>query len=220
MKRALLMDFGLSPYKGIWELQKRLVNDRLSGGNMEFILIGEHTPVYTLGRSGDIKNLKVSMEYLKSLGCDLFHVERGGDITWHGPGQIVCYPIFNLKNLNLDLHKLVYLLEEVMIRTLKKINIEGIRIRGMRGVWTEKGKIGSIGIAVKKGITYHGMSLNISPELRFFDFINPCGLKDVNICSIKSITGKGWDMEKAKEEFIKNLSELFNFTISNVNDPI
>ncbi len=215
--KTLIFDFGLDHYHRIWKLQKELVVKKIKASYPEIILIGEHHPVYTLGKKGNIQNIRVPLHFLKSMGCKIYRIERGGDITWHGPGQMVCYPIFNIKRLNLTLHDLVFLLEETAIKTLNEFDIKGVRINGMRGVWTEQGKIASIGLAIKQGISFHGLALNVRPDLSFFDLILPCGLKDVKVCSIASITGTETDMKKVKDIFIKKMAGTFNL---NVLEPV
>lgn len=173
-------------YQKAKDLQSHLVSARKDKIiDSDIILILEHPPVFTLGRRGGLENLRVSESFLKKSKIPVIHVERGGDITFHGPGQIVVYPIINLEKARLAVTDYVSKLEEVMIQTAKDFGIQSQRNVLNRGIWVGSKKLGSIGIAVRKGISFHGMALNVNLSLEPFNWINPCGLQDIKMTSIQ-----------------------------------
>ncbi len=200
------LDLPLSDYEDIWRLQKKILNAKLQGERRDFIITVEHFPVYTLGRGGREENIL----FRSNKEIRIYRVERGGDVTWHGPGQMVSYPILALKAYGIDLHRYVYLLEETIINTLKVFDITGKRNNLMPGVWVKDKKVASIGIAVKKWISYHGLSLNIDPDLSYFGFINPCGVKGCKMTSIKEILDEDISIDTVIAIFIKEFSLIFN----------
>ena len=210
------MDFGLADYRLIWEFQKDLVQKKIQNYYPDIILTGQHYPVFTIGKSGKVNNFRISRQHINSLGIPVYHVERGGDVTWHGPGQLICYPILDIEKLGCDLHRLVFFLEEITIKTLKYFDIQAFRIKGMRGVWTEEGKIASVGLSLKNGISFHGIALNVNPDLSFFEFIHPCGIKDIKICSIASIRRDDISILDVKAIFLENLLDLFYLRTSKI----
>ncbi|NIP31340.1 MAG: lipoyl(octanoyl) transferase LipB [Candidatus Dadabacteria bacterium] len=165
------------------ELQSRLINrDRIG-----FILFAEYGEnIFTQGKYGNSDNILIDTEKLEELGLKLYRTDRGGDVTYHGPGQIVCYPVLNLKKLNLTIKRYVFLLEEVIKSYLKEFGIDSKRINGNPGIWVERKKIASIGVNVKKFITKHGFSLNLNNETSFYNYINPCGFNKLEITSVKN----------------------------------
>lgn len=189
-----VIDFGLRDYGEVLELQTSLFeqliqNKKEKKEGQEFILIGEHPPVITLGRRAKEENLLFSEDYLKEKGVSLYHIGRGGDITYHCPGQLIVYPILDLEKHKLGVKDYVNLLEESVIRLLYKYGITGERIEGATGVWLGKGtpderKISAIGIKCTRFCTMHGLSLNVNADLSGFSFINPCGFKDKGVTGI------------------------------------
>ncbi len=198
-------------YRDILLFQERLVNLKIQGkSKSDFLIILEHTPVFTIGKNGDRKNLLVSHEVLAKNNISVFNIQRGGDITYHGPGQIVAYPIFNIKSPRIAIKEFVYLLEEVMIRSAKKLGIHLERNELNRGVWCDNKKIGSVGIAIKKGITYHGIALNINVDITPFSWINPCGLKNIEVSTLEMISKKHIEVDKVKKILMKEFIDIFN----------
>ena len=185
MNQLWVSNLGTMSYAEALELQRSIARDRISGAIPEdVLLLVEHPPVVTLGRSSKQKNLISSPDFLASKGVELFEVERGGDVTFHGPGQLVGYPIIDLKRHKQDLHWFLRQVEEGLIRTLSRYGISGERSTGYTGVWTEGRKIASIGVHARDWVTWHGFALNVVTDLSYFDFIVPCGIQDVEMTSI------------------------------------
>jgi lipoate-protein ligase B len=182
-----VVSLGLTPYEEALELQRALARERISGAIPEdMLLLVEHPPVVTMGRSAKASNLISSSDYLASKGVELFEVERGGDVTFHGPGQLVGYPIIDLKRHRQDLHWFLRQVEEALIRTLAAYSIPGERSPGYTGVWTNGRKIASIGVHTRDWVTWHGFALNVTTDLSYFDLIVPCGIDGVTMTSIES----------------------------------
>ena len=176
---------GMVPYGEALELQRELAKQRISGEiPQDLLLLLEHPPVVTMGRSAKSRNLVASKEFLESRGVELFDVERGGDVTFHGPGQLVGYPIIDLKRHKLDLHWYLRQVEEALIRTLAACSILAERNPGLTGVWTNGRKIASIGVHARDWVTWHGFALNVTTDLSYFDLIIPCGIDGVAMTSI------------------------------------
>lgn len=186
---------GLSPYVPLWDLQKHLWCLRLAGDIPDTLLLLEHHPVITLGRSADSGNIRSSAETLRAGGVEVVEVDRGGDVTYHGPGQITGYLIADLKELCLDVHLFVRSLEEVMIRTLTGYGICAERVPRLTGVWVGREKIGAIGVHMSRWISTHGFAFNVKTDLDSFDHIVPCGIKDRGVTSMTSRLGGGVDLE-------------------------
>src|SRR5216110_1054747 len=177
---------GRVEYGEALELQRNIARDRISGAiPQDVLLLLEHPPVVTLGRASKEKHLVASPEFLQSKGVELFEVERGGDVTFHGPGQLVGYPIIDLKRHKQDLHWYLRTLEQALISTLAKFGIEAERNTGFTGVWTRGRKIASIGVHARDWVTWHGFALNVSTELSYFDLMVPCGIPEVTMTSIE-----------------------------------
>lgn len=176
---------GRVPYAEALELQRSIARDRISGAiSQDVLLLMEHPPVVTLGRSSKEKNLTASPEFLQSRGVELFEVERGGDVTFHGPGQLVGYPIIDLKRHRQDLHWYLRSLEQALINSLADYGIPGERNTSYTGVWTQGKKIASIGVHARDWVTWHGFALNVTTELSYFNLIVPCGIDGVVMTSI------------------------------------
>ena len=172
-------------YREAWDLQHSLVAARKDGIiDRDIVLFLEHHPVFTLGRRGGLDGLMVSESFLEKEGIAVIHVERGGDITFHGPGQLVVYPIVDLRAARLGVADYVTALEEVMIRTATDFKVKAEQNPKNRGVWIGNNKLGSIGVAVRRGVTYHGLALNVNTSLTPFSWIHPCGLSDIGMTSL------------------------------------
>ena len=208
-----IYELGTVPYEKALEFQENLLAKRIAEEIQDSLILLEHPPTITTGRKGNTENLLVREEYLKKHGISLIHASRGGDITFHGPGQIVGYPILNLKNHEMDIRKHLRSIEEMIIRTLRDFDIEGRRIDGVTGVWVKRSKIASIGIAIRKWVTYHGFALNVSTNLHYFDLILSCGITDVRITSIGSWLGNKENvrMDDVTQSVIKNFMGVFGF---------
>src|SRR5919202_1157908 len=181
-----VLSLGLLPYSAALTLQRSVARGRISGEVTEdVLLLLEHPPVVTLGRSSKEKHLVASPEFLRAHGVELHEVERGGDVTFHGPGQLVGYPIIDLKRHRHDLHWYLRQVEEVLIRALGELGITAERKPGLTGVWTNGRKIASIGVHARDWVTWHGFALNVTTELSYFDLIVPCGIPDVRMTSIE-----------------------------------
>ncbi len=207
--KGYLLDLGLIDYKKAWDLQHLFWSKRVEGKLSDLLLILEHPHVLTLGRRGDRSSLRVSPEVLEEKGIPLFQVERGGEVTYHGPGQLVGYPILNLKDYGFRVTRYVEELEEIIIRTLKDFGIEGRRDTRNRGVWVQDKKIASVGIAIQRWVSFHGFALNYQTELKYFDLIYPCGLKGVRMTSMKEILKKEISRGLLVERISFHFKEIF-----------
>jgi len=198
-------------YTRAWDLQNKLVGARKDGViDKDIVLLLEHPSVFTIGRRGGLKNLTVSEDFLEKAGIPVIHVERGGDITFHGPGQIVMYPIIDLRAARLGVIDYVGLLEEVMIRTASDWGIEAGRNPLNRGVWVGNNKLGSIGIAIRRGISFHGMAFNVNLSLEPFGWINPCGLHNIGITSMERELSRKLSIEKVREATKRHVETTFS----------
>ena len=210
-----ILDLGLRDYREVLALQRRLVEARKDNIiHMDVVLSVEHPAVFTLGRRGGAGNLKVNQSFLAERNIDLVHVERGGDITYHGPGQVVLYPIVNLRSMGLGVLPFVEGLEEIMIRTAARWGIQGERNSVNRGAWVGGKKIGSIGIAVRRSVSFHGLALNVNTDLEPFSWINPCGLHDVAVTSMEQQLGKPLPMEEAKLAAYRCMEAVFGISLA------
>lgn len=194
-------------------------NEQLSTNN--YLLFCEHPHVFTLGKSGDEKNLLVKKEELLTIEATYYHINRGGDITYHGPGQIVMYPIIDMENFFTDIHKYMRLLEESVIQTLAEFSINAGRIKGLTGVWIEfedvkrSRKICALGVKTSRWVTLHGLAFNVNTDLNYFNYIVPCGIDDKAVTSLEKELGKQQDMEQVKSILKNKLSGLFEMEIIN-----
>jgi lipoate-protein ligase B len=207
----LLIELPVMEYTRAWDLQNNLVGARKDAViDKDIILLLEHPPVFTLGRRGGLKNLTVSEDFLEKAGVPVIHVERGGDITFHGPGQIVMYPIIDLRAAKLGVIDYVGLLEEVMIRTAADWGIEAGRNPLNRGVWVGNNKLGSIGIAIRRGISFHGMAFNVNLSLEPFGWINPCGLQNIGMTSMEKELSRKVSMDEVREAIKRHVEVIFS----------
>ncbi len=232
------MDLGLRDYKEMWDFQESLFQNILqikSANKKEnpqqdtpnYLLFVEHPHVYTLGKSGHIENLLISEEKLNAINATFYKINRGGDITYHGPGQIVGYPILDLENFFTDIHKYLRLLEEMIILTLAEYGVKGERSKGETGVWLDVGtpfarKICAMGVRASRWVTMHGFALNVNTNLGYFDNMIPCGIKDKAVTSLNVELGKtAVSMEEVKEKLLKHFLFLFEAEVKlQENHPI
>lgn len=224
-KRINLQDLGSKDYKETWDFQTQLLDDiiaikrknRASDEKEEtpnHFLFVEHPHVYTLGKSGDQSNLLINEKQLKEKGATYYKINRGGDITYHGPGQIVGYPILDLENFFTDIHKYLRLLEEVIIKTIADYGLKGERSKGETGVWLDVGtpfarKICAMGIRSSRWVTMHGFALNVNTNLGYFDNIIPCGIRGKAVTSLEAELNRKVDLEEVKEKILIYFHETF-----------
>jgi lipoyl(octanoyl) transferase len=230
-KETSFIDLGLIDYQQAWDYQTSLFNgildtklhNRNNPGQevktANYLLFCEHPHVFTQGRNGDDKNLLRSMAELDSIDASYYHINRGGDITYHGPGQLVVYPVLDLENFFTDIHQYMRTLEEAVIRTLKSFGVEGDRIKGLTGVWLGTNsnvprKICALGVKSSRWVTMHGLAFNISPDLSYFSHIVPCGIDDKAVTSLTKETGTVIDMNRVKSLLKDNLVELFGLKLT------
>ncbi len=203
-----IIDLGLTDFSDAYRSQLELVNKVSKGVCEDTLLITEHNPVITIGRKGKEDNILRPREFLTSNNIDIFNIDRGGDVTYHGPGQIVAYPIFKLENESRDIHTFLSFLEEVSRHFLSQYGLVAEKRQGLRGVWVEEKKIGFIGLGVKKWTTYHGLSINVDLDLAPFSFIRPCGIDGIDIISLKEALHRRVDIEDAKERLRASFKEV------------
>ncbi len=205
---------GRVPYAEALELQRSVARDRISGViSQDVLLLMEHPPVVTLGRSSKEKHLVASPEFLQTHGVELFEVERGGDVTFHGPGQLVGYPIIDLKRHRQDLHWYLRKIEEALINTLADYDIRAERNTAYTGVWTRDRKIASIGVHARDWVTWHGFALNVTTDLSFFDLIVPCGITGVVMTSIaRELGSEEVSAQDVLERVSAKFAEAFDLT--------
>jgi lipoate-protein ligase B len=208
-KRGYVLDLGLIDYKEAWDLQHDLWARRVKGELPDLLLFLEHPHVITLGRRGNRSYLIASPEVLEAMAIPIYHVERGGDVTYHGPGQLVVYPIFNLKEYGYRLIRFVDQLEEVILGVLKDFGMEGRKDSLNRGVWVNGDKIASIGVTIKRWVSFHGFSLNYETDLKYFDLIHPCGLVGKKMTSMKKILGEKIPRESLVVSIRSHFKEIF-----------
>ena len=202
------------PYGEALDLQRSIARDRISGAiSQDVLLLVEHPPVVTLGRSSKEKHLTASPEFLQTHGVELFEVERGGDVTFHGPGQLVGYPIVDLKRHRQDLHWYLRRIEEAIINTLADYDIAGERNTSFTGVWTRGKKIASIGVHARDWVTWHGFALNVTTDLSFFDLIVPCGISGVVMTSIaRELGAEEVSAQDVRDRVTAKFAEAFDLT--------
>jgi len=216
LNKAIIIDLGRQDFRECWTLQHRIHRVRRDEILSDCLLLVEHPHVFTIGRGGKKENILVSESFLRERGLSCLSIERGGDVVYHGPGQLVGYPIFALKREGIGIVDFVWRLEEVMIQILKDYGIIGQRNERNRGVWVGKDKIGFVGIAVRSGISLHGFALNVNPDLSFFELIQPCGLKGVKATSMKALLEREVDHEEVKERAIIHFQEVFNISMQRI----
>ena len=216
MPPLLICDLGIHTWDAAFELQQRLVSARKPGAIDDVLLLCEHPHVITLGRNASQKNLLASEHVLRQKGVELRETNRGGDITYHGPGQIVGYPILNLDRIRRDVHWYVRTLEEAMIRASADFGVAAYRIPGKTGTWVQlsgdipEEKLAAIGVHISRWITSHGFAYNVCTDLRFFDLIIPCGIADRKATSLEKLLHRNVSLDEVKPRLIHHLAELFS----------
>ncbi len=216
MKKIILTDIGTSEYSLAWELQKILHQKRVEGKIPDTILFTEHYNTYTIGKSGGDDHLLATEDELLKGNVSVFKTDRGGDITYHGPGQIVCYPIIDLNNYYQDVHRYLRELEEVVIRTLAYYKIEGHREPEYTGVWVGSEKICAIGVKVSRWVTMHGFAFNVNTDLSYFGRIIPCGIFHKGVTSLSELLGRTADLSEVKNVVAEKFTGVFQTEI----DPV
>ena len=233
---AWYKDLGRVDYKECWDLQRSLFDALIerkmscraegpadSDESIGTVLVVEHPAVYTLGKNGKESNLLMGEEYLRSIGADFYRIDRGGDVTFHGEGQIVGYPIVDIEQLGIGLRDYIDALEQSIIDTVAHYGIKAGRVAGASGVWLGSAeernlrKICAIGVRASRFVTMHGFALNVSTDLRYFNHINPCGFTDKGVTSMERELGSAPDMEEVKEQVINNLSRNLNVPHQGLN---
>ena len=225
-KKIILRDIGKSSFSDAWEYQedifKKIIDQKIKNRSNEnkmetnnFLIITEHNPVYTIGKSGNISNLLLNDDEMKTQGIEFYKINRGGDITYHGPGQIMGYPIIDLDNFFTDINLYLRKLEEVIINTLKSYDLEGFTIKGETGVWVKDNnglskKVCAFGIRASRWVTMHGFSFNVNPELNYFKNIIPCGITDKGVTSVSELKNRNIEMNEIKQILYKNFAESFS----------
>lgn len=228
MREIVLQDLGQQSYKQVWDYQEELLQQKLASKKFgeqhpDYLLLVEHNPVYTLGKNGKEKNLLINEESLKQKGIEFYHINRGGDITFHGPQQLVGYPIIDLENYKTDLGWYLRSLEEVIILTIAEYGLKGERSKGETGVWLDaniKGserKICAMGIRCSRWITMHGFALNVNVDLNYFNFITPCGIENKQVTSMQKELGESVDIEEVKKKIMKNFAFVFECNVTAVS---
>jgi lipoate-protein ligase B len=211
--RALLLDLPVLAYGQALALMRGLVAAKVAGDLPEILILVEHEPVLTMGRRSAEDDLKVSRACLREQGIDLHQVERGGLLTYHGPGQLVAYPLLDLKRLKLGVVDLVGRLEASILETLARFGVTARRIDGQRGVYVGTDKIASVGIAVKRSVSYHGLALNCEPNLDHFDLITPCGLTGVRMTSMADLLGRSISTTRVRPVLAEALAAQFDLEL-------
>ena len=207
------LDLGQMPYSPAFEIQERLLKARIEGRLAPTVILQENPPVFTIGRSGSRKNILASPEDLKARGIDVLEVNRGGDVTYHGPGQLVASPLFYLGDVGLNANQYMHSLEDVLVELLTQYDIRTHKIEDYPGVWHGESKIASVGIAVKHGFTFHGLSLNVDPDLDAFNLINPCGVKLMPVSSVRQVLGHSPPMAEVKKQLKALVEKTYDINV-------
>jgi lipoyl(octanoyl) transferase len=227
-QQVLFTDLGIQPYKKVWDLQELLLKENIEKLKLEplqstnhYLLFVEHLPVYTLGKNGKKEHVLISDAMMKEQNIEFFHINRGGDITFHGPQQIVGYPIFDLNKMKTDLGWYLRSLEEVIILTLAEYNIEGMRSKGETGVWLDVGKIGkerkicAMGIKCSRWVTMHGFAFNVNTNLQYFNHIIPCGIQHKKVTSLEFELNRTVNFNEVKDKIKNNFIKVFDIYFEN-----
>ena len=233
--KVYYQNLGLIDYKEAWDYQEKIFNEiiqeKLQNRERQYsdksltpnyLLLCQHPHVYTLGKSGDPNNLLINEGELKKRGASFYHINRGGDITYHGPGQIVGYPIIDLDNFTTDIHKYLRFLEEAIILTLQEFGINAGRIPGLTGVWLDidnkakARKICAIGVKTSRWVTMHGFALNVNTDLDFFNYIVPCGIDDKAVTSLSKELNRNVEISNVEEKVKRNIEKVFEMELINL----
>ena len=231
--RIVVKDLGVLSYEDSWEYQKtifdNIISQKIKNRTLKkknktdnYLLIVEHKPIFTIGKSGDTSNLLLDTKQLKSKNIEFKKINRGGDITFHGSGQVVGYPILDLDNFFTDIGQYLRTLEEVIISSIGFFGLKGYRINGETGVWVKDKlnsdkKICAFGIKASRWVTMHGFALNVNTDLKYFDYIVPCGISDKGVTSLEETLNKKITTEMVKQKIYENFARLFNAELSHIN---
>ena len=243
MESVIYTDLGLIGYKECWTIQQKFFDSLIAAKRpweeeevstpAAQLLLCEHPHVYTLGKSGHADNLLVDETFLTRIGAEFYRIDRGGDITYHGPGQLIGYPVLDLQRLNMGLKEYVHALEQSVIDTIADFNVHGGRVPGATGVWLGNGvpheenqpvdggplrKICAIGVRSSHFVTMHGFALNVNTQLDYFGHINPCGFTDRGVTSLERELGRKMDMNAVKESYVRHFEKIINIKIINNNE--
>lgn len=232
-KKTERIDLGLIAYQEAWDYQTKLfqqtIDIKVGNRNLpaaeqkstpNYLIFCEHPHVFTLGKSGNESNLLIPKENLGEINATYVPINRGGDITYHGPGQLVVYPVFDLENFFTDIHQFMRMMEEVVIQTLTEFGIQSGRVEKLTGVWLDESdpklarKICAMGVKISRWVTMHGLALNVNPDLNYFNYIVPCGIQDKAVTSMKKELGSEADMSKVKSSLMKNFEIVFGLQLS------
>ncbi|CAM3319797.1 lipoyl(octanoyl) transferase LipB [Aquirufa ecclesiirivi] len=232
-KEVQFVDIGLAPYQETWDLQEALLNhiaqiklrnrrEGLVEESPNFLLFCEHPHVYTLGKSGDESHLLMQEPFLASIGASFYRINRGGDITYHGPGQLVGYPILDLENFYTDIHLYLRMLEEAITLTCQEYGLTAGRIEGLTGVWIDPEsnnarKICALGVKASRWISMHGFAFNVNTDLSYFSHIVPCGIATRGVSSLQQELGREMDIQEVKSAVLAHLSQLFEWNLHHVS---
>jgi lipoate-protein ligase B len=218
MADCIAVDLGLVPYQQAWDLQCRIHQEVANGERPDTLLLLEHPHVYTLGRRGQDSDILIDEARLAEIGAEVHHIDRGGEVTYHGPGQLVGYPIINLRRKGGGPLKYVRTLEQTLIATLSDFGIEAESEDRPTGVWIGDAKIAAIGVKVSRGVTTHGFALNVDPDMSYFDHIIACGMPDASATSVAQELGRCVSVADAISALVPRFAEMFGMGVSRIND--
>jgi lipoate-protein ligase B len=217
-KKLFRIDLGLTAYREVWALQKQLLKARFAGRIADCLILTEHEPVITLGRGSDGDNLLVSADNLAEKNIDLCSVERGGDITFHGPGQLVAYPIIDLTHRGRDVRRYLRDLENCTIGVIDDLGLKAGVKEGLTGIWVADHKVAAIGVAVSHWITYHGIAINVNTDLDYYRLINPCGITEYPVGTVSQMVGAHIDLPDFTDRFARAFADYFHYETDAVDD--
>ena len=210
MSKLNVVKLGIVEYGKAYQLQKRLLLEHIEGRGTNSLLLLQHNPVITIGRNGSRSNVLATGSELADAGIDIHEIDRGGDVTYHGPGQLTGYPIIDLRCFKKDIHWYLRQLEEVIIKVLAEYGIAGRKVEGYTGVWVGDEKVAAIGIAIRRWITYHGLALNVNPDMSHFGMITPCGITDKGVTSLEKLLLHKVDMDEVVNRIAFAFAEVFD----------
>ena len=216
-RMGFCLELGIEEYGKIFEIQQKLNRARRNGAIPDTVILLEHYPCLTIGRKGGFDHILADDRILEREGIKVYETDRGGDVTYHGPGQLVCYPILDLNGYGCDVHLYARRMEEALIRTLEVFGIKAGRKADYPGVWAGDAKIGAEGIGVRHWVTMHGVSLNVCPDLGHFSFIVPCGISTLGVTSMEEVLGRPIEIAQVKNELRKQLSRILNLTLEDIS---
>jgi lipoyl(octanoyl) transferase len=211
-KKLSIIDLGRQPYRPVWDFQRELQKERIDQLISDTLIFVEHDPVYTIGKSGSDLHVIANNDFLQAHGIEVVQVDRGGDVTYHGPGQLVGYPIFNLQQHKQSVSWYMRSLEEVFINVLSHFNIQGQRSEGYTGVWVKGEKITALGVRISRWVTMHGFAFNVNTNLSHFGGIIPCGIFHHGVTSLQKILGHSVEMAEVKQIVIEAFRNVFDFS--------